>query len=198
VTSELRVTLRIRNNRLIAAREVLGLGARAAAKAIGVSYARLLQYEALKWSPVGANGTWRPQAVRIAAFYGGSCGMYWPEAVLAIVEPVRTVEIDALDVARLEGRGVPLVLMQDSANPEGDMADSEKRALLTAALMRFPRRSVEVTLSYIDGDTAEEVGLRHGISRSRVTQIVEKVLRGLRHPKISRTLRPFIEAETVE
>lgn len=89
MTKELRLTLKVRNNRLIRARESLGLGAMEASKRIGISYSTLLELENLKTSPLGRRGSWRKPVLKVALFYGNTTDYFWPEAVMAVVEPER-------------------------------------------------------------------------------------------------------------
>lgn len=186
MTKELRLTLKVRNNRLIKAREALGLGAREASKRIGVSYGDLLQLESLKLSPLGRRGVWRPSVLRIAAFYGNTTDYFWPDAVMAVVEPERTVEVDAMDVARLGSNDV-LTLPDEAASAEEMLNHKEEAEFMleymTTLLTEREQNIVRLHFG-LDGHdalTLQEIGEHDGgTSRERVRQILEGALGKLR------------------
>jgi len=153
VTKELRLTLRVRNNRLIAAREALGLSAREAAARMGVSYQRLLEYEGLRLSPLGAHNSWKKAALRICAFYGATVEHFWSEAVMAVVEPVRTVEVDGMDVARLTAP-VDLAALPSDVDVEDEFLRAEQSQKV--------REGVEM-LDKLDPRVAQVIRLRFGL-----------------------------------
>jgi len=181
MTKELRITLRARNNRLIAARESLGLGAREAAARVPVSYPVLLKLEGLKISPLDNKGVWRGSAVRVAAYYGSSPEYFWPEVVMALVEPEKTVEIDAMDVAVLSSGAGSLLALPDSSDPEADLIRAIDSRRLHDLLTTLPEREAQVLslrFGLEDGveRTLDEVGAvmgasGMGASRERMRQL---------------------------
>jgi RNA polymerase sigma factor (sigma-70 family) len=187
VTKELRITLRARNNRLIAARERLNLGAREAAAKIPVRYEQLLRFEGLKDSPINGKGVWRDTALRVAAYYGGTPEYFWPEAVMALVEPEKTVEIDAADVARLSSGsgGSLLALPSPDPDPEEALLRSLDMQRAREFLKTLPEREAHV-LSLRCGIDCEreltygQIGAMLNVSRERARQIGEKGLAMIR------------------
>src|SRR5688572_21542560 len=97
-----RLKVRVCNNRLIRAREELGLHQSAAAEAIGVSASQLGALENLKeaaWSD--REGRWRVPAIRIAEFYGMSPEFLWPDEIAAVRKAAFQLEMAAADIPRL-------------------------------------------------------------------------------------------------
>lgn len=186
MTKELRITLRARNNRLIAARERLRLGAREAASKIPVRYDQLLKFEGLKDSPINGKGVWRDAALRIAAFYGGTPEYFWPEAVMALVEPEKTVEIDASDVAMLgtSSGGSPIALLSPDLDPEESLLRALDMQRARELLQTLPEREARVLAMRCGIDCEEltyhRIGAMLNITRTRALQIGEQGLARIR------------------
>ncbi len=104
---QLRVDVLIRNNRLLAAREELGMTQAEAARQIPVPAPTLSRFETLRGSPLDADGNWLGVAKRIANFYGVSPSDLWPAAVLAIEKPSARAELDADRLRRMIGAQEP-------------------------------------------------------------------------------------------
>ena len=98
----LRIVARLRNNRLIRAREALGYtNAAQAARALGLSPAMLWALETLKDSPVfrGARpgfkaGDWTKSALRVAKAFGTTPEYLWPEELDAVKKTKVVIELN--------------------------------------------------------------------------------------------------------
>lgn len=193
---ELRVTLRVRNNRLIRAREQLGLTAREAAERIGINYALLLEYERLKRDPrsrkSNKEGRLTDAAWKIVNFYGLPWQELWPDAALAVVDPVRTVEVDGAQIRTLMA-GSARMLPSDAPSPEEQVIDAVEFGLVLKHLKKLTDQEKKVLrYRYGIGDAGEltkregkvlrnigeareltydEVGQAIGLSRERVRQL---------------------------
>jgi hypothetical protein len=97
----LRIVARLRNNRLIRAREALGYtNAAQAAYALGLPLDAVWAFEALKQSPVfrGARpgfeeGDWTKSALRVAKAFGTTPEYLWPEELVAVKKTKVVIEL---------------------------------------------------------------------------------------------------------
>jgi lambda repressor-like predicted transcriptional regulator len=148
----LRVVAKLRNNRLIRAREELGLmSAKAAADKLGVDYQMLIRYEGLKVDPWDCRrGDWKEGARRIADAYGYHPEELWPEVTREVQRTTAILEVGAADV--------PLALSPPA--PDADLAIDCRRALASLP----PREAAVIRRRFgideADGDcTLKEIGV---------------------------------------
>lgn len=177
---EFELRMRLRNNRLVRLREQLSLSPKEASERIPISYGTLLQFEALKKSPVGARG-WTPLALRLAGFYGVEPGWLWPEAVQAVSRPELVVEASADELR-------PLLPSQQSevvhALPEGTderYEDREQRQLAAQALeslVPIERKILEARM--IEDEPRSSIAQRYGVTSERVRQLENRALESVR------------------
>jgi hypothetical protein len=120
----LRVVAKLRNNRLIRAREELGLmSAKAAADRFGIDYGRLVKYEGLKEDPWSRRRSdWKEGARQIADAYGYHPEELWPEVTREVQRTTAILEVGAVDV--------PLALAPSTENADLDLAIDCRRALM--------------------------------------------------------------------
>lgn len=171
MTNPLRLHMRLYNNRLLQAREELGLSAPAAAKAIGVQYGSLLRLEGLKLSPTTPDQTgWKPLARKIAAYYGHPLEYFWPEETRAVRRSEIVTTLNAHDVAGMLGEG------------RTELFDEAEYALLEEAMTKLKKERPQVAkvlqARFFEGKTLDDV--LPGKSRERTRQIQETGLRYLR------------------
>jgi transcriptional regulator with XRE-family HTH domain len=172
---EFRVTLRVKNNRLIRAREARGLTQTQVATAAGCPATTISRMEALSYRPYSTKGEWLPTALKLAAYYGCAPVDLWPEAVLSIVERVVTVEATSAQILRLAGSGKKLMLLEEPT-VEDVLVAKQRTAFLTALLATLPERTRDILLAVMDGEPYKDIGERYQISRERVAQIRETAL----------------------
>lgn len=181
-----RVVAVLRNNRLIRAREELGLSSPKAAVAIGVSYGTLNALESLKGSPWNKHmDDWSPSALKIAAYYGYSPEELWPD----IIKEVRATK------ALLEVATPALSLSADAST-----VNKELREAVAKRLHQLTPRYQQVLAMRFgfdggDGKTIAEVADHLKLSRERTRQIELKALRHLQHPAIAKQLAPFADID---
>jgi RNA polymerase primary sigma factor len=86
-------------------------------------------------------------------------------------------------------------------DPDQQAAEISMRAAVQKALTALPereRRIIELRFGLDEGGggqprTLEEVGQQLGVTRERIRQIEAKVLRKLRHPRVGKQLRDFLQ-----
>ncbi len=94
-------------------------------------------------------------------------------------------------------------LVEDAqgVDPDQQAAEISMRAAVQKALTALPereRRIIELRFGLDEGGggqprTLEEVGQQLGVTRERIRQIEAKVLRKLRHPRVGKQLRDFLQ-----
>lgn len=86
-------------------------------------------------------------------------------------------------------------------DPDQQAAEISMRAAVQKALTQLPERErkiIELRFGLDEGGggqprTLEEVGQQLGVTRERIRQIEAKVLRKLRHPRVGKQLRDFLQ-----
>jgi RNA polymerase primary sigma factor len=181
MTHDFDLTLRLKNNHLIAWREGMGWTIAQAAQAIEIGYETYARYERLKTCPIGQDGRFKEAAVKIAAFIGSSPEELWPAAILAVQQPVVRTTIkgeQALALAALSSRLLP--------SPEAVVEQRERQDLMAKALSTLtPReaRIIKKRFGFEDGEerTRGEIGKEENLPYHRVKSIEDIALRKLRH-----------------
>lgn len=185
---ELRVEVRLRNNRLRTYREKLGLTQKQAAILSGVSIPAVAALENLNTQPFGPRG-WTKAALGLAALYSSNPEDLFPAAVMSVENPVVWLEVDAAELVPLLG-----ATSADLALPPGDpveASDLRECMDLTLNMLTNIERAV-IRLRYgLDGEkqTCENIAASVGVSRERIRQIEARALRKLRHPSRSILLK---------
>jgi len=165
---EFRVEIRVRNNRLIRARERLGYkSAKAAADALNLTYGILVSYETMAETPLKKDSMeWKESALRIADALFMAPEDLWPKAS-------RRVE-----KARVEFEATSEQLREFSSNAERRIILEQDREGVRRALSAIDPRRRKALLQRFENDAAlEEVGDKLGVSRARASQII---LNGIR------------------
>ena len=186
--SELRLTMKLSNNRLRRQREALGLSPKQASERAGVAYQAWLDLENLRAKPLGLSPGfggrfgWRSTAVKIAASLGLTCEWLWPEEVLAVVDPVVVREIDAADLRpQLTGAQMLMLPAPSAETVAVDMETTDDAERLAAEMLELlsPREAKVVSMRLglsSEPQSFEEIGEVFEVSRGRAGQIFEKAM----------------------
>lgn len=182
MAKEFRLQMKLRNNRLIEAREALGLSAPKAADVIGVAYGLLIRYEALSADPWSRDQSdWRPSAVKVADFYNNTCEHFWPDVVRAVEKASVEMKVDAGEVA--------LLLAEAPSNPEELLLEKERDVSASLAIQTLSPRERDVLAARANEETYREIGRRFGVSPSRIMQIeggaLSKVRAHMKHADVT-------------
>ena len=172
-----RVIAKLRNNRLIKAREAMGFASTSAlARAIGVSHKTVGLYEGFKRSPKckGSNGSfkageWTPNALRIAAALRQLPEDLWPEEVERVTETECQFEVGSDGIALLAG----------SETPEMKMLEDERAIQIREAMDALPAAQREIIEArfFSDSETPPgyaELGKQRDRSRTRMCQLEQQ------------------------
>lgn len=181
---EVRVIVKIKNNRLVSEREALGLSQAKLAELCGVNMVRISSYESLREYPVLKNGEWNDAAFSISSFFKKEPEYLFPEALTLIKVNRAQREISITEC--LNGSSAPLLLTESHEN-----SVANKEAINKMLKSLKPRESAMLKLAF--GFNGPEMSLaaiadRYGISAARIMQIVNKSIRKLRHPSRAKGL----------
>jgi RNA polymerase sigma factor (sigma-70 family) len=180
------VTVRLRNNHLLAWRERKGLTQVQAAAFAGVPIMAWQGMELLRDSPVNRRwGGWNRNALRISDALGVVPERLWPEAVQAVRKAVVRRQLDGFEAMALAAVvGPRAALLPGPEEMAG--ASMSHRAILSAMSTNLrPRERLALSLIWgLDGQgerTLKEAGDEIGVSPERCRQIAAKAMRKLRH-----------------
>lgn len=178
-TADYRVTVKIRNNRLLAAIEASGYTSipRFAA-AFGISYLGLLDLISMKMSPLDSRGRWRLSARQVA-----DALRCLPEDLFneqQITSPLasnrRDIELTAAQLCDM---------LPQEHNPYEDALSEQRRKQIAIVLDRLtPRQKKVLMWRFGLGDdeplTCTEIGKRLNVSKGRANQIERLAIAKLR------------------
>jgi RNA polymerase sigma factor (sigma-70 family) len=180
-----RIEIKVRNNRIIRAREKLGYAnASEAAKALKVHYHHWVQYESMAMSPLTTDGEWKESAKAVADAIFADPDDLWPDEALRISKTRATIEVTFEQMVRSFGDV-----------PEHRMLVAGDRSTLEAAIGKLTKREIGVLHHRIvREEDLEEVGKRFDLSRTRIMQIqaraIEKLRRELDDSRVDPSLLP--------
>lgn len=181
ITKDYRVTVKVRNARIINALaergEVVG---QIAATKIGVSYAKLLALSNITLSPVDAEGNIIPEVLKLCDYLNKMpLELFSVEQIVPL--KTNTAELD-MSIEEVEMLMLPASERQD---PEQLLANMQVNNALRFAIETLtPREAKVLQLRFgfdCEDHTYEELGQIMDVTKERVRQIEAKALRKLRH-----------------
>lgn len=192
---DFRVSVRVRNNRLLERREALGFTQAQLAAAAGVCLEQYGQLERMSSTPLSkaAPGTdsctgtpWRRAALNVAMFYECSPEDLWPDEILAVKKTASEICASADEL---------VAIAAPAKTPEEGFAAAELADRMRAALATLTPREERVLRRMfgigLPAGTLEEVGADYGVSREHIRMIGARALRKLRHPSRASALKDF-------
>lgn len=189
---EVRVEIRIRNNRLIKHREKLGLAQKMMAEVVGITLQQYAGLENLSISPVETDPPYgfTKYAIAVAECFEKNPKYLFSEAIKSVTKNKLVKEIGAIE------------LMQKDAlrllGPDADIANRDTKKTINKALERLTPRERVIVSKYFGLNGNEEMTLKEiskittnaaentkdfgrvGICSARVNAILDKALRKLR------------------
>jgi transcriptional regulator with XRE-family HTH domain len=169
---EIRAVLKLKNNRLIKAREQLGLTAAALSEKIGVDKNSISKLENLRLGPIDGFGRIRSCVQKLADFHGYSVEYLFPDSIGALQARSVTREFSVAEAMRLSQR-----------TPEQELEVKEAKQLLEWAVSEtsVAGRGRKLIESFLDGETREVSGSKLGVSGTRAGQLEARTLAEARH-----------------
>lgn len=202
MTNPVRLRLITYNARLLDARREKGLTQKHLSQLTGVSASHIGFIETLRVMPKQQVMDEICSALQLSQDY-----LFPPVLIEAIREGLfdtRVAELEEKQIIRLtEGRRAGLLpqrITQDEVleTIEKDIDNTILRKKLLAVLNDIPprgRRVLELRYGLIDGisRTLEEVAEEFNVTKERIRQMEAKALRQIRHPRLTRKLKDYLE-----
>lgn len=187
-----RITVKVRNNRILKAIEASGgtPGGKWCAEH-GLSYAKVNDFISMKASPLLASGELQKDAIRLCEVLNCLPEDLWGNDQLYPLETnVSEIEMDGEQVAALMNGGQTSYLMDNTAE-QAQLYEHVEQVLSTLS----DREQQVLNMRFRDDLTAIEAGKILGISTSKVHQVEANALRKLRHPNKSSILGQHLDGE---
>ena len=181
-TQPLRAVFRVKNNRIIRAREALGYSSIASAcRASGIQTTSWCCLETMHDSPLRKNGTLREVAEKVSDFLGCEPDYLWPDVVISYQGP-RELQREFTPATSLLEAGVNTpeqLMLRAEAEQHMDRMGEDALALT-------PREQKVINLRYglsgCEPRTLGEIGQEFEVTSARIQHIEMKALRKLRLP----------------
>jgi len=179
---EVRVTVQLRNNRLLRCLEDKKLTVLAAAKAAKVSYTGLLMMTRVDYSPYANDGSVRASADKVSMFLGKPVGWLWPEALHQFKAEQVQRELDVSEL-RPQLTAVQLLALPRTSEEQLEVKQMAQHAIKQLKLLT-PREELIVEryfgLNGAEPHTYEELAKELELSLNRVRVICDKGVGKLR------------------
>ncbi len=176
-----RVTVKVRNNRILRAIELAG-GASGGkwCEANGLSYSTVNLLIGLKISPLNEEGALSTTAAKLCDVLGKLPEELWSNDQLYPLEKnFSEMEMSHEQIVAMLPNEQQTYLMDTS-----EMEQRQNRSLLNKAMECLTNREKDcLRLRFEEGMTLNAAGKKLGVSPERMCQIEAKALRKLRHPK---------------
>lgn len=180
MTKDYRITVKVRNNRLLKAIEDHGavVGGKWCAS-VGINYCTLNNLINMTYSPLDREGQLRPIATKLCEILDKLPEELWSnEQLYPLEKNFSEMEMDYAQVCALLPEDERHVLLDTSGIEQRQLRDMIEKALDTLT----ERQSKLLRMRYFDGLTIQETASALGVSHGRVLQIEQKAIRLLRHP----------------
>jgi len=191
-----RVTVKVRNNRILKAIELAG-GTPGGkwCEAQGISYPTLNNLINMTESPANAAGELRPIAIKLCDILNATPDDLWSsEQLYPLEKNFSEMEMDYAQVMAMLPSAEQTYLLDESG-----VEQRQARTALDKAVSTLTQREQEVLRYRFDDDMSLcEVAKRMGLSRERVRQHEAKALRTLRHPSRAAGIIEFADVSDVE
>jgi transcriptional regulator with XRE-family HTH domain len=153
-----RITVRVKNNRMVKLREELGLSITEFSKKVGITAGYVCALENFKKSPWSDRG-WSPSALKIAEFHGVSPEYIWPEEISAVKKTAFMLEAAAEDVKRFKA-------------PYEELEHRELKGLLEEKVLPgLWLNEKRILQRRAEGETSTEIAADLAISRGYALQL---------------------------
>ena len=186
-----RVTVKVRNNRLINAIAESGgeLGGKWCRRN-GLNYISVNDLINMTASPIRSDGRLRDVAVHLCDVLGKTPDDLWSaEQIYPLEKNFSDMDMDFEQIQSLT-TGCETTLLLDVT----DIEAQERKTLISSVMEGLPpTRRVVLRMRFEDGLTLDEAGKVLGITGFRVRQIEEDALRRLRHPDCKAILADLID-----
>ena len=186
--SDYRVTVKVRNNRILKAMKEIGAEpGQKWCEANGLPYNQVNNLINMTESPLLKTGALSTSAEKLCDVLGKLAEELWTN------DQIRPLEKNFTELDMTQDQVMALLpLSETSYIQDFDKKDLEQ--VIGAALDTLDNKHRKIlNLRYKEGLSLEEIAEKYDITKERVRQIESKALRILRHPSTSSLLKPFLE-----
>jgi RNA polymerase sigma factor (sigma-70 family) len=191
---DFRVRVTVRNNALLECIERAGykMGKKACAS-LGLNYATVSDLVAMRTSPIGPDGQWRPIVLDLVDALGRAPEeMFHTQHLTPLIKGSVERKADAQEV-------FDLLNAPDAPEPIAALEHRELTEAVDDALSKLTDRERLVLERHtMGGETLDEIAATLGVVRERVRQIEAKALRKLRRPDMNRRLIQFVPIDETD
>ncbi len=173
--SDYRVSLKVRNNRIMEAIERKGekFGQKFCKKH-GLSYHMMLDLINLKITPLDSELNIRPQVEKLMEITGCMLSELFSDEQIYF-----TLESNSVDFISSDNQMCDFI--------ENSAIKKQQNTMLRLAVESLPKREASIIKDYFGFGAApksmNEIAISHGVSQTRIVHIQHRALRMLRHPK---------------
>ena len=198
-TQDLLVQSRFRN--AVLWDKMAGRTAAEVCREIGVCQSEFGGFLNLKRSPKMKDGNYRPVAQKIAEHFKMLPEDLFPATLYALTLPDRVERTFDSEHVMLSLQCAEARMLPDATDLDEKLVSEELADEVGETLHQLSPRAeaiIKMRFGLEDGveHTLEQVGEAFGINKERVRQIEAKALRHLRHPSLSKRLKPFLEGNS--
>jgi len=153
----------------------------------GLSYEAVNKYINIAISPIGLDGNYKKSALALCDVLNKTPYDLWTEKQLSpLANNKKSTEISENEIDAY-------LSFESSRGISNDIDSFDISRVVNSALDQIPEREKKVLQMVVYGEmTLNDCGSALGISGVRVKQIMEKALRRMRSPSISKELRPYV------
>ena len=186
--SDYRVTVKVRNNRILKAiKDVGGEPGQKWCEVNGLGYTQINNLINMTESPLLKIGALSASAEKLCNVLGKLPEELWTN------DQIRPLEKNFTELDMTQDQVMALLPLSETTYIQ-DFDKKDLEEVMEAALSTLNRRESKVLhLRYKQGLLLEEIAEKFDITIERVRQIESKALRNLRHPSTSSLLKPFLE-----
>jgi RNA polymerase sigma factor (sigma-70 family) len=175
-----RITIKVRNNRLLRAIEEHGavVGQKWCSD-VGIAYTTLNSLINMTYSPLDCEGKLRPIATNLCEILGKLPEDLWSnEQLYPLEKNFSEMDMDYAQVCALLPKEDQRVEFDDSGVEQRQLRDMLEKVLDTLT----QRESKVLRMHFFEGMTLPEIAEAYGVSRTRILQLELKAMRKLRTP----------------
>ena len=186
--SDYRVTVKVRNNRILKAiKNIGGEPGQKWCEANGLVYTQINNLINMTESPLLKTGALSTSAERLCDVLGKLPEELWTN------DQIRPLEKNFTELDMTQDQVMALLPLEETSYIQ-DFDKKDLEEVMEAALSTLSRRQSNILhLRFKQGLRLDEIAEKFEISEERVRQIESKALRILRHPSTSSLLKPFLE-----
>lgn len=185
-----RLEAKLRNNRILKAKEELGLTVKELSEKAGIHFGQFYRLASFRESPRLKSGVWSLGAEKLAMALGHSVEYLWPEETLQVEKSAVTREF-SLRETLTAGQALDLLGGGDDRTPEEIVLEEERSAEINSLIGTLNEREQFILRSWHNGYHLWEIGHKMDLSVERVRQLLARAEARVRKAAQRQGLTPY-------